>query len=311
MSLQDKGEMEIGLTTVLMIMDNRRYEVFDTDAQGNVLLDDQGNRVVKKNPDGSIVYVNGIDAFGIDENNSIAPKKNVNISEQEINSLKALIMGEIYRHQGNYANATKSKFGSTLLGSLYEFYRKYLIPAVSVRFHFGKHEGGGSMYSWDTEEAYMGWYTALLRMYQYYGLGKATKTLLYDTLLPGMIKRKINANTGIDQSDYYRARSAMAGRELLFAIAFYMLYQALRSSLYDGDEEDFTYAELSMMRALVKVSNESRSMVPMFVVGKPGDYIDNFGSFTSAFREGKTLWELGNNALFWANYQVTGSDFAY
>lgn len=311
MSLQDKGEIEIGLTTMLMIMDNRRYEVFDTDAQGNVLFDDQGNRVVKKNPDGSIVYVNGIDAFGIDENNSIAPKKNVNISEQEINSLKTLIMGEIYRHQGNYANATKSKFGSTLLGSLYEFYRKYLIPAVSVRFHLGRHEGRGSMYSWDTEEAYMGWYMALGRMYQYYGLGKATKTLLYDTFLPGMIKKKINANTGIDQSDFYRARSAMAGREILFAIAFYMLYQALRSSLYDGDEEDFTYAELSMMRALVKVSNESRSMVPMFVVGKPGDYIDNFGSFTSAFREGKTLWDLGNNAFFWANYQVTGSDFAY
>lgn len=311
MTLQDKGEIEIGLTTMLMIMDNRRYEVFDTDAQGNILLDDQGNRVVKKNADGSIIYVNGIDAFGIDENNSIAPKKNVNISQQEINSLKSLIMGEIYRHQGNYATATKSKFGGTMLGSLYEFYRKYLIPAVSVRFHLGKHDGVGSMYSWDTQEAYMGWYMALGRMYQYYGLGKATKTLLYDTFLPGMIKRKINANTGIDQSDFYRGRAAMAGREILFAIAFYMLYQALRSSLYDGDEDDFTYAELSMMRALVKVSNESRSMVPMFVVGKPGDYIDNFGSFTSAFREGKTLWDLGNNAFFWANYQVTGSDFAY
>ncbi len=311
MALQDKGEIEIGLTTMLMIMDGRRYEVFDTDSQGNLLMDDQGNRVVKKNPDGSIVYVNAIDAFGIDENNSIAPKKNVNISQQEINSLKSLIMGEIYRHQGNYANYTKSKFGSTMLGSLYEFYRKYLIPAVSVRFHLGKREGVGSMYSWDTQEAYMGWYMALGRMYQYYGLGKATKTLLYDTLLPGLVKKKINADTGIEQHDFYRGRAAMAGREILIAIAFYMLYQTLRSALYDGDEEDFTYAELSMMRALVKVSNESRSMVPLFVVGKPGDYIDNFGSFTSAFREGKTIWELGNNAFFWANYHTTGSMFAY
>jgi hypothetical protein len=311
MSLQDKGEVEIGLTTMLMIMDNRRYEVFDTDDQGNIKLDDQGNKLIKKNADGSTVYVNAIDAFGLDESGSIAPKKNVNISEQDINSLKSTIMGEIYRFQGNYATYTKSKFGASIIGSLYEFYRKYLIPAVSVRFHLGGHEGVGSMYSWDTKEAYMGWYLALGRMYQYYGWGKATKTLLYDTLLPGLVKRKINADTGIDTSDFYRGRAAMAGREVLAALAFYMLYQTLRSMLYDGDEEDFTYAELSLMRSLVKVSNESRSMVPMFVIGKPGDYIDNFGSFTSAFREGKTLWDLGNNAFFWADYHVTGSDFAY
>lgn len=311
MTLQDKGEVEIGLTTMLMIMDNRTYEVFDTDDQGNIKLDEFGNKIIKKDADGSTVRVNAIDAFGLDETGSIAPKKNVNITEQDINTLKSIIMGEIYRFQGNYSTYTKSKFGSTAIGSLYEFYRKYLIPAVSVRFHIGGHEGVGSMYSWDTREAYMGWYTALGRMYQYYGFGKATKTLLYDTLLPGLVKRKFNVDTGIDTSDFYRGRAAMAGREILIALAFYMLYQTLRSMLYDGDEDDFTYAELSLMRSLVKVSNESRSMVPMFIIGKPGDYIDNFGSFTSAFREAKTVWDLGNNAFFWADYHLTGSDFAY
>jgi hypothetical protein len=311
MAIQDKGEIEIGLTTALMILDNQKFEVFETDAAGNVLLDANGDQVLKKDSDGNQVYVNGIDAFGLDENNSVAPKKNVNITQKEIDNLRTLIMGEIYRFQGNYSNDTKSKFGGTLIGSLYEFYRKYLIPAVSVRFHKGGFENVGSMYSWDTAEAYTGWYTALWKMFKYYGWGKASKSLLYDTFLPGLVKDRLKVDTGIDQQDYYRGRAAMAGKEILFAIAFYMLYQALRESLSEGDEDDFNYSELVMMRALVKVSNESRSMVPLPVVGKPSDYIDNFGSFTSAFKEGKTLWDLGNNAIWWSSYHMTGSEYAY
>jgi hypothetical protein len=310
MALQDKGEVEIGLTVMLMVLDNRRYEVFETDSQGNIVIEN-GVKKLKKDANGSQVYVNGIEAFGLNEQNTIAPKNNVNISEQEIDDLRSLIMGEIYTFQGNYATYTKSKFGSTKLGTLYEFYRKYLIPAVGARFRIGGHEGIGSMYSWDTGEAYTGWYVALGKMFKYYGWQKASATLLYDTLVPGMIKNRMNINTGIEAGDYYRMRSAMAGREILLAVLFYMLYQALRSALYDGDEDDYNYLELSMMRTLVKVSNESRSMVPMIIVGKPGDYIDNFGSLTSAFREGKTVWDLGTNGFWYVDYQLTGSTHAF
>jgi hypothetical protein len=90
-----------------------------------------------------------------------------------------------------------------------------------------------------------------------------------------------------------------------------MLYNALRASLYDNDDDDLSYAELMMMRSLVKMSNETRSMIPMPIVGKPGDYIDNFGQFTSAFREGKTIWDGIEHGLYYVDYQFTGDDYAY
>lgn len=309
--LQDKGETEIGLTTMLMIMLAKRYEVFETDAQGNIIIEN-GIKKVKKDADGNTVYVNGIDAFA-KNGGRLALREDVNISWTDVKQLKGTIQTEVYRFQGNYSNYTKSKFGGTLAGSLYEFYRKYLIPAVSTRFSIGGYKGIGSAYSWDSEEAYMGWYVAVGKMYKYYGWGQATKAILYDTLLPGFAKKSIKLSDEMmtEDAEYYRSRSAMAGRELLLAFAFWQMYNLLRSMLYESDEDDLSYAELMLMRSLVKVSNESRSMVPMLVIGKPGDYIDNFGQFTSAFREGKTVWDLGKHAFWYADYNITGTDFAY
>jgi hypothetical protein len=150
-------------------------------------------------------------------------------------------------------------------------------------------------------------------MCRYYGLGKTTKAMLYDTLLPGFIKKNIKLSDDLmtEEGEYYRTRSAMAARELLVGVAMLMLYNALRASLYDSDDDDLSYAELMMMRSLVKMSNETRSMIPFPVVGKPGDYIDNFGQFTSAFREGKTLWDGIEHGLYYVDYQLTGHDYAY
>jgi hypothetical protein len=103
----------------------------------------------------------------------------------------------------------------------------------------------------------------------------------------------------------------MAAREVLLAIAFYMLYQALRSSLKESDEEDLSYFELMMIRTMVKVSNESRSLVPAPIIGKPNDYIDNFGQLTTAFKEGKTVWDLVQNAMYYSSYELTGSEYSY
>jgi len=307
MVLQDKGEMEIGLSMMLAIMHNRKYKVFEVDQDGNPLVVN-GEKVVKKNADGSEVTVTAVDAFAFN-NGQFGLRKDVDISQKEIEDLQGLIMLEIYHSQGNYAGYTKTKVGSTMLGSLFEFYRKYLIPAVSNRFAFGETSGVGSAYAWESGDAHMGYYVALMKSAQYYGLGTTAKNLLYDTFLPGLVQRKFGIE--IDTQDYYRGKSAKAGREILLAIAFYTIYQALRASLYDDDEEDLSYAELMMFRSLVKVSNETRSMTPVPIVGKPGDYIEQFGTFTTAFREGETMWNMINNALFYASYQTTGSEFAY
>lgn len=309
MALQDKGEFEIGLTMMLMILHHRNFEQYEVDSLGNVIIEN-GVKKVKKNASGETVFVNGTDVF-TEVNGELVLRPDVNISEKEMTDLKGTIMTEIYNFQGNYSKYTSTLFGSTLIGTLFNFYRKYLVPAISTRFKFGGFEGMGSAYSWDAPEAFTGWYVALGRMVQYYGAGTAFKTLLYDALLPGFVKKKLNLDTGIEQDDYYRPRAAMAAREVLLAIAFYMLYQALRSSLKESDEEDLSYFELMMIRTMVKVSNESRSLVPAPIIGKPNDYIDNFGQLTTAFKEGKTVWDLVQNAMYYSSYELTGSEYAY
>jgi hypothetical protein len=103
----------------------------------------------------------------------------------------------------------------------------------------------------------------------------------------------------------------MAGRELLGAYLCLQLYWTLRSMLNDSDDDDLSYAELMLMRSLVKMTNETRSLVPAPIIGKPEDYIDTFSSYTSAFKEGKTLWNIGKHSLYYFDYQLTGNEGAY
>ena len=312
MALQDKGETEIGLTTMLMIMLNSKYEVFETDANGDPIIED-GIKKIKKDADGNTVYVNAVEAFAKKDGKLIF-RTDVNISQKDINDLKGTIMSEMYRFQGNYSAYTGSQFGSTLFGSLYNFYRKYLIPSISARFSFGGYKGVGSAYSWDTQEAYTGWYTSIFKMFKYYGFGKTSKALLYDTLLPGFVKKSFKLSDeelSTEGAGYYRARAAMAGREVLAAYLCLQLYWTLRATLKENDEDDLSYSELMMMRSLVKMTNETRSLVPVPIWGKPEDYIDTFSSYTSAFKEGKTLWDIAKHSLYYFDYQLTGDEGSY
>lgn len=312
MVIQDKGETEIGLQTMLMIMLGARYEAFETDAAGNVVIED-GIKKVKKDADGNTVYVNGVEVFA-KKDGKLVFRDDVNISQKQINDLKGTIMTEMYTFQGNYSAYTQSQFGSTLFGSLYNFYRKYLIPNLSARFAFGGYKGVGSAYSWDTEKAHMGWYTGLFKMFKYYGLGKASKTLLYDALLPGFVKKSFQLSDeelSSEGAKFYRGRAAMAAREMLAGYLCLQLYWTLRSILNDSDEDDLSYSELMLMRSLVKMTNETRSLIPAPIIGKPEDYIDTFSSYTSAFKEGKTLWNVSKHSLYYFDYQLTGNEAAY
>lgn len=323
MALQDKGEVEIGATTALMILLNRRYEMFETDGNGQVIVEN-GVKKVKKNSDGSTVYVNGVDAFTL-KNNSIAIRSDVNLSEKQVEDLKVLIMTEVYRFQGNYASDTKTRFGSTLMGTLFEFYRKYLMPALSARFqgmNGATYKGAGSAYGWATQEAYMGWYTATRRMFRNYGIVNGAKTFIVDGLLSlpgissiggGSFKTNLQKaiNTGIEVGDPYRMRAGMAAREIVVGALMLQLFQLLRASLYDDDGEDLTWMELQLYRALIKTSNETRSMIPVPNIGKPADYIDTFGQYTTAFKEGKELVKLMENTAYYTHYKLTGDAESY
>jgi hypothetical protein len=323
MALQDKGELEIGATTALMILLNRRYETFETDAAGNP-IEENGVKKIKKDESGNTVYANGLEAFTL-KNNSIAIRNDVNLSEKQVEDLKVLIMTEIYRFQGNYAMDTKTRFGSTIMGSLFEFYRKYLMPAISARFQGAAsdtYKGVGSAYGWATQEAYMGWYVASFRMARNYGLVKGVKTFVLDGILSlpgvsalggGKFKSAIQKalDTGIEVGDPYRARAGMAAREILMGYLALQLYYLLRAALYEDDEEDLTWMELQLYRALIKTTNETRSMIPWPGIGKPQDYVDTFGQFTTAFKEGKELVKLMENSYYYMDYSLTGDTKSY
>lgn len=324
MMIQDKGEVEIGVTTALMILINRRYEVFETDAEGNPIIEN-GVKKIKKDASGNNVYINGIDAFKL-ENNSIAIRKDVNLSMKEVEDLKVLIMTEIYRFQGNYSTDTRTRFGSTLPGTLFEFYRKYLIPALSARFQGAlgdTYRGVGSSFGWATNEAYMGWWTATAKMVRYYGFFKAAKSFIVDgiasfpgiaSLGGGRLSKGIRETfkTGIEPSDAYRSRASMAARELIMGYLALQLYYVLRAALWEkDDDEELTWTELQLYRALVKATNETRSMIPVPHVGKPQDYITTFGQFTTAFKEGETIINLANNAYYFTDYSLTGDEKSY
>lgn len=307
---QDGGEFVIGMQMMLMIMDHKKFEVYETDENGNVKIED-GVKVIKKDAEGNTVYAKAYEVWKEDKNGALVLRDDVNVTQKEIDVLKGIIWNEIEHAQGNYAHYTQPQFSSTILGSLTFFYRKYLLPAISVRFGFGGFQGVGSAYRWSAQESYMGWYTALYKMFKYYGVGTASKALLYDTFIPGMLKTN-DSNMPKDEAlEYYRGRSVMAVREMLFAVACYLTYEALRAALYNGDDDDLSYSELMLMRSLVKVTNESRSLVPLPIVGKASDYIDNFSQLTSALKEGKTLWSLGENALWYTGYNLFDSEFAY
>ena len=311
MAGQDKGEFEIGSTTWAMILHHRNYFLYETDAQGNVVMENEMPKI-KLNANGEKMTVNGLEILEEMPDGSMQLRKDVAVTQEEVNSLQRLVTLEITRFQGNYATETMSKFGGTLIGSLYNFYRKYLFPAVSARFsglgNLDGYEGIGTPYSWSTEEAYRGWYTVLFNMFQVYDTSEAFKAMALG-VIPSALREKLGLTTKVNS--YYMSRAAMASREVLAAVLFYMMYEVIRSIVMSSDDDDLSYAELVLLKSLVKVSNESRSLVPAPVVGKTADYIDNFGQFTNAFKEGKTFVQLMDHSLFYLMYHTTGSDFAY
>ena len=213
-----------------------------------------------------------------------------------------MIHQEYLRHQGNYSSLTKSPIEGSFLGQLLMFFRKYLVPAVEVRFK-GMFDSGDPR-NWVSGEAQLGWWTGFFKLFQYYGGKEGLKELI----LPNFL----NKNSSVDL--YYRNKMFQVKKDVLAAVAFATAYAIARSLIYTGsddDDEELTWAQMQSLRVLVKVANETRSLTQLQHFGKMDDYITNFSTFTTAFSEGKNLVNLVENMGYYAGYEVFDSDYAF
>jgi hypothetical protein len=242
--------------------------------------------------------VNGMDAFGEDAQGRIIRRPDVDITEDDARMLKRRVFNQIVELQGNYSDYTKTKIEGDILGVLLLYYRKYFPSALATRF-------GRARDNWENSEYKIGWYRIVWDMMtKYYGFGETMKSML-----PGFVSDKIG---GTKVNDFYRTRAQRAGREVMTAFVMMLMFNALRKSIFDGDDdEELPWLTAQFARTFAKVSNETRALVPLPLTGKMEDYVDNFTTFTTAFREGKTVAKFANNGLQWMRYQTFGGDEAY
>jgi hypothetical protein len=288
--LQDKGETEIALTTMVAIMDHHKYKVFDLDASGEKQYDTEGN-VMYKMENGEPVLVNGFDIFTEDNTGKIVTRKDVDVTSQQVKMLRNKVYSQILKAQGNYADWTSTHISSTQFGVMMEYFKKYFVHMALRRF--GKHQE-----DFEGMKFAAGWYRIMYDMFRQYGFKEGIKAMI-----PGNNKSEVN--------EYYRTGSLQAGRELLTGLVMMMLYGYLRGLAYsdDDDEVELNWMEMQIMRTFAKVISESRSMIPVPFVGNVNTYIDSFSNFTSVFREGKTMWKLVENSLSLMGYEIFGDSF--
>jgi hypothetical protein len=130
-------------------------------------------------------------------------------------------------------------------------------------------------------------------------------------MLPGFAVDKLG---GSDVPLVLRNKVFQARNETLIAITLYVMSVQLRAMVFPGDDDDeveLTWSQMQAMRALAKVSNESRSMVPIPIAGKLEDYIKNFATFTTALNEFQNYAKMLNNGLYYILYEVFESDYFY
>lgn len=301
--IQDKGEMEIAMSTLLKNLSAHKFFVYEMNPDGTRKVDDQGNPVFKKDLLGNNVTVSAYEALVDKGTATPGLREDVAIDMSDLDAIRARTHQEYLQMQGNYATWTQPKIASTMWGALLLYYRKYLEPFIENRFKGAF--GVGDPKNWAAGQAQIGWWTAFFKMIADVGLPKA----MY-ALVPGIITEKLSIQ---DVNPYYKAKAGQLRRELLYASIAMFAYTTLRSLRYGDDDEkkELTWAQMQAMRVLAKVSNESRSMVYVPYIGRGDDFVQNFATFTTAFNEGKTLFKMTENLGYYVAYEVLDSESAY
>ena len=259
--IQDKGELEISSTIWLSIMDNIKVKVVKTrDENGNVTE-------YEKDENGNIKTVNVFEAYTENSNKEVVIRPDVEWTKKDEESVQRMVWSEIRRTQGRYAETDKARIESGIKGRMLLFYRKYLEPFIRNRF-------GNRESNWEAGVEAYGFYRALLKAFQIYG-AKGTMGAIFGF-----------KNTGV--SEAYQQKSQMAMREMAVAAMMFIIGRMLVAAIPDDDDDDADLAKTllyNMVAVYAKVDMETRSMVPMIIIGDLDGYIQNFTSFTNVGRD--------------------------
>lgn len=281
--IQDKGEIEIASTIWLAIMDNRRAKlVAERDENGNIIK-------YQTNEDGSVKTIPVFEAYAENEFGEVVIRKDVDWTKEDEKGVMSAVFSEIRRTQGNYASADKTRAERGILGRFLVFYRKYLLPFVLNRF-------GARRDSLESGEVAMGYYNALIRGLMYYRWN----------LFAGMIGKDDSV------SPFYAKKAFYAVREMVLASMLYILGTFLSGLVkrMDDDEEDTIAKNLAyqLLAIYIKTERETRSMVPMPIVGSLDEYINQFTDFTNFGRDITRVVKLTEHGLALGAAQVFDSE---
>lgn len=304
--IQDKGEMEIAMSTLLKNLSSHKFYVYEMNPDGKTKrLDTEGNPVLKKDAEGNLVTISAYDAL-IDTGAAMPGiRSDVAMTMEDLEAVRNRTHQEYLQYQGNYADQNQTKIESSMFGVLLMFFRKYLEPFIENRFKgtFGI----GDPKNWVAGDMQIGWWTAFFKIFGDKGVLQGLSQLL-----PEFVSDKIG---GAKYNEFYKSKAGQVRRELLFAFLATFAYVSLRGLLYGTDDDEdkdkqLTWGEMNTMRLMAKVANESRSMVYIPYIGKADDFISNFATFTSAFNEGKIIAKLVENVGYYGAYEVFDSEYA-
>lgn len=281
--IQDKGEIEISSTIWLAMMNNRRAKlVAERNPDGSV-------KSYQMNSDGTTKTVPVYDVYTSNADGEVVIRDDADWTKNDEKNLMTAVYSEIRRTQGNYASADKTRAERGILGRFLVFYRKYLLPFVLNRF-------GARRDNSEAGEVAMGYYNALIRGLYYYRWN----------LFKGMIGKDDSV------SPFYAKKAYYAVREMIMASMLYVLGTFLSSLVkrMDDDEEDTIAKNVAyqLLAIYIKTERETRSMVPMPIVGSLDEYINQFTDFTNFGRDITRVVKLTEHGLALGAAQVFDSE---
>ncbi len=266
--VQDKGDTLIGLTTMYAVLSHYKFNVIDPITKQSI-LDANGNNVQIPATE---CYIKG-------EDGTLELRNDVDYTKEDQLRLKRIIIAEMRRAQGNYAASDQTRMEAKTLGKLLFFYRKYLIPLFLNRF-------GNLRPSWETGEASLGYWRALVQAFGAFG----TKATLKQFMLGSIPNSSYNGLTSItdienptddthiehQMGDLYARKINQAARDALVMMilsSLSMLALAMVRKRKDEDEP-LSMIEGNAIRILWGTSGEAMAMFPLGAGSQ--EYIKNF-----------------------------------
>jgi len=282
--IQDKGELEISSTIWLAMMDNRRAKlVAERNPDGTI-------KSYQTNDDGTVKTIPVFEAYTENADGEVSIRQDVDWTKEDEKNVMSAIFSEIRRTQGNYASVDKTRVERGIMGRFLVFYRKYLMPFVLNRF-------GARRDNTEAGEVAMGYYNALIRGLYYYKW----------KLFAGMIGKDDSV------SPFYAKKAFYAVREMIMASMLYVLgtfLNGLVKRMGKDDDDDRIARNLAyqLLAIYIKTERETRTMVPIPIVGSMDEYINQFTSFTNFGRDITRVIRLTEHGLALGGAQIFDSD---